>query len=350
MNEDKYERTIDELETHACKWWPKEVREEAQKISILQALLDSQDKFIAILKLANKAVPSSLFNLIDAAGFSYNLFLKHLVVLVDFGSEPLQRVNKDFRELFPDGKFVFDIGNGPCEYTFSALPVSGVLTNKRMKIDTLENLASTRANVNLCKDLIMLLTFGGAAVEASNRAIFFKCTPYEYLGDDTEVETFVRQNYIRVSRIISGKTASDLGNVAQQYVVEYLTTTLGENYCVKSNGTIPGVTQNDGDTLTNFDVVVDRVDDHGRHKKYVAIEVTFQETTNSTIERKGGQARDRFEKIANSRNYIAYIIDGAGNFARRAAVRVLCENSHCTVAYTPEEFQLLTEFIKERIG
>ena len=56
----------------------------------------------------------------------------------------------------------------------------------------------------------------------------FKCTPYEYLGDDTEVETFVRQNYIRVSRIISGKTASDLGNVAQQYVVEYLTTTLGE--------------------------------------------------------------------------------------------------------------------------
>ena len=54
--------------------------------------------------------------------------------------------------------------------------------------------------------------------------------------------------------------------------------------------------KNDGDTLTNFDVVVDRVDDHGRHKKYVAIEVTFQETTNSTIERKGGQARDRFEK------------------------------------------------------
>ena len=78
MNEDKYERTIDELETHACKWWPKEVREEAQKISILQALLDSQDKFIAILKLANKAVPSSLFNLIDAAGFSYNLLCSTL--------------------------------------------------------------------------------------------------------------------------------------------------------------------------------------------------------------------------------------------------------------------------------
>lgn len=192
--------------------------------------------------------------------------------------------------------------------------------------------------------------YGAAATDASTRAILFKCTPYEYLGDDAKVEDFVRQNYIRVSRIIGGKTASDLGNVAQQYVVEYLSKALGANYNVRSNGTVPGVTQNDGNTLTNFDVVVDRVNDQSRHKKYVAVEVTFQETTNSTIERKGGQARDRFEKITNSRNYIAYVIDGAGNFARRAAVRELCNNSHCTVAYTSEEFELLIEFIKERIG
>ena len=31
MNEDRYERTIDELEPRACKWWPKEVRDEAQE-------------------------------------------------------------------------------------------------------------------------------------------------------------------------------------------------------------------------------------------------------------------------------------------------------------------------------
>lgn len=110
------------------------------------------------------------------------------------------------------------------------------------------------------------------------------------------------------------------------------------------------MTQNDGVTLTSFDVVVDRKNDTSRHKKYVAVEVTFQETTNSTIERKGGQARDRFEKITSTRNFIAYIIDGAGNFSRTSAVRVLCDNSHCTVAYTPEEFNLLLEFIREKIG
>jgi len=350
MNEDRYERTIDELEVRACKWWPREVREEALKISVLQILLDSQEKFISIMKLADKANPSSLFELIDAAQFSYPLFLKHLAVLVDFGGEPLQRINKNFDEMFPEKKLIFDVGSGEIEYSFSKLPVTSVLNNKKMQIDTVENLSADYSDVNLFKDIIILLMYGAAAVNASTRAVLFKCTPYEYIGDDSKVEEFVRQNYIKVSRIIGGKTASDLGNVAQQYVVKYLTEALGDNYCVRSNGTIPGVTQNDGGTLTNFDVVVDKIDDTRRHKTYVAVEVTFQETSNSTIERKGGQARDRFEKITSNRNYIAYIIDGTGNFSRRSAISVICENSHCNVAYTPDEFDVLISFIREKLG
>jgi hypothetical protein len=350
MNEDKYERTIDELEIRACKWWPREVREEALKISVLQALLDSQEKFISIMKLADKANPSSLFDLLDASRFSYSMFLKHLVVLVDFGGEPLQRINKNFDEVFPDRTLIFNVGSDEIEYTFTNLPVLGVLNNKKMRIDTVENLTAMHHDAGLFKDIIMLLMYGAAATNASTRAVLYKCTPYDYIGDDSKVEEFVRQNYVKVSRIIGGKTASDLGNVAQQYVVKHLTEALGENYCVRSNGTIPGVTQNDGGTLTSFDIVVDRSDDARRHKRYVAVEVTFQETSNSTIERKGGQARDRFEKITSSRNYIAYIIDGAGNFSRRSAISVICENSHCNVAYTPEEFNVLISFIREKLG
>jgi len=350
MNEDRYERTIDELEVRACKWWPKEVREEALKISVLQILLDSQEKFISIMKLADKTNPSSLFDLLDASRFSYSMFLKHLVVLVDFGGEPLQRINKNFDEIFPDRTLIFNVGSDEIEYSFTNLPVLGVLNNKKMRIDTVENLTAAHTDISLFKDIIMLLMYGAAATDASTRAVLYKCTPYEYIGDDSKVEEFVRQNYIKVSRIIGGKTASDLGNVAQQYVVEHLAETLGDNYCVRSNGTIPGVTQNDGGTLTSFDIVVDRLDDARRHKRYVAVEVTFQETSNSTIERKGGQARDRFEKITSSRNYIAYIIDGAGNFSRRSAISVVCENSHCNVAYTPEEFEVLISFIKEKLG
>lgn len=350
MNDDRFERTIDELEPHACKWWPKELREAEQQLSILPTLLDTQDKFISLLKLANKNNAEKLFELIDASEFPYTLFLKHLIVLTDFGSEPLQRINKNFNEIFTDGKFIYDTGKNIKEYSFMALPVSGTLNNKKMHTDTKENLLSSKANVNMCKDLIMLLLYGAGSTSPRVRSVFFKCVPYTFIGDNAAIEDYVKKNYIRVSKIMSGSTATTLGNVAQQYVVDYLANALGDNYNIKSNGTVPGVTQNDGVTLTTFDVVVDQKDDKSRHKKYVAIEVTFQETTNSTIERKGGQARSRFESITNSRNYIAYIIDGAGNFARRSAISVICDNSHCTVAYTNEEFNLLVEFIKEKLG
>ena len=95
MNDDRFERSIDELETHACKWWPDEVREEVKKVSVLYPLLDSQEKFISLLKLADKNNPMRLFNLISSAEFPWNLFLKHLIVLVDFASEPLQRINNE---------------------------------------------------------------------------------------------------------------------------------------------------------------------------------------------------------------------------------------------------------------
>ena len=36
MDNDKYIRTIQELEKVGSKWWPKEVKEEAEKMSVLQ--------------------------------------------------------------------------------------------------------------------------------------------------------------------------------------------------------------------------------------------------------------------------------------------------------------------------
>ena len=57
MNDDRYIRSVKELEKVGCKWWPKDVRDEAMKVSILQYLLDSQEKFISLLTLADKNKP-----------------------------------------------------------------------------------------------------------------------------------------------------------------------------------------------------------------------------------------------------------------------------------------------------
>ena len=45
-----------------------------------------------------------------------------------------------------------------------------------------------------------------------------------------------------------------------------------------------------------------------------------------------------------------YIIDGAGNFQRESALTTICQYSHCTIAYTDKEFDVLIEFIREKIG
>lgn len=89
-----------------------------------------------------------------------------------------------------------------------------------------------------------------------------------------------------------------------------------------------------------FDVVV------SKDKKHVGIEISFQVTTNSTIERKSGQAANRQKLMHNSGNYIAYILDGAGNFQRESALSTICDYSDCTIAYSEEEFDVLIEWIK----
>lgn len=351
MVNEKFDRTLEELQKHACNWWPREVRDEANKMSVMGLLLDTQDKFVSILNLVNPSEPDSLMKLIEASSFGFNVFLKHLIVLTDFGAEQLQRVNKNFSTIFENGILEYQLPNGePTKYKFKRLPCKGVLNNKKMKTDTKENLLSGKEDRALCEDVIMLLMFGAACTTSSTAAILFKCTPYTYLGNKSKIEKFVKSNYIRVSKIIAGKTANDMGNGAQLYALNFLKSKLGKEYNIRFNGTIPEVTENDGVTLATFDIVVDRKSDQSHHKPYVGIEVSFQETTNSVIERKATLARNRFEKVCSHRSYMAYILDGVGNFTRTSAANLICENSHCTVAFTQEEFEVLIRFIKERLG
>ena len=350
MSDDKYLRSIEELEELACNWWPAEVREEAQKMSILQYLLDTQEKFISILKLADKGKPEKLLALLEASSMEYHVFLKHLVLLTDLGAEQLQRINKDFADLFPENKLVYRLANKEFTYSFAKLPTRGKLDNKKMKIDTLEHLQGTVCDKVLCTDVIMLLIYGASSTRARTRAILYKCNSSDYLGNDAKIEDYVRKNYIRVSKIIAGKVSNDLGNIAQVYALKYLSKCLGSNYRLQSNGKLPDVSENDGKTWATFDILVDRIDDNSRYKPYVGVEVSFQETSNSVVERKSTIAHNRFVQVVSKRCYVAYIIDGIGNFSRASAVKTLCDNSHCTVAYTPEEFGVLADFIREKLG
>lgn len=340
MPQEKYRRTVSELRKLASMFWPSELSEEVAKLSVIPVLLKTQDDFIVILSVP---VPdlSNLFQVINASSFSGNLFLKHLVILADFGGEQLQRVNSNFEMLFPSGKMEYLWNGEPHTYTFQELPVSN-LTNSKLSI-TSKKLLKERKFDKLLQDVAAILIFGSACTNEVTADVLNKCEIGNYLGQSEELERFIKQRYIWVSRITMGSRANSLGQLAQQFVLEYLEKKLGDKDIeFQSNGNIPGVTHTDEQTNrpTTFDVVV------SKGNKHIAIEVSFQVTTNSTIERKAGQAQARYNQIDKAGYKIAYVVDGAGNFQRETALHTICRHSHCTVAFSRPELNVLCEFIR----
>lgn len=340
MPKRNYRRTVSELRKLASMFWPSELSEEAAKLSVIPILLETQDEFIAILSVPVPDLPN-LFQVVTASSFSGNLFLKHLVILADFGGEQLQRVNSNFEMLFPSRKMEY-LRNGESRtYSFQELPVSN-LTNSRLSISS-KRLLRERDLDKLLQDVAAILIFGSACTDEVTAEVLSKCEIGDYLGQPEKLERFIKQRYIWVSRITMGSRSNNLGQLAQQFVLQYLQKNLGlESAQFQSNGNIPGITHTDEETNrpTSFDIVV------SKNGSYVAIEVSFQVTTNSVIERKAGQSQARYNQIEKAGHKIAYVLDGAGNFQRETALSTICSYSHCTVAFTRSELDVLCEFVR----
>jgi len=338
----KYNRNITELKTKAALWWPEELKTKNALANVLPLLLKTQDDFLHLIVLS-KNDPFQLFDLIKVAKYPSNLFLKHLAVLSDYGGEPIQRLGRSFKDIFPkskgaNGKYYFDFiwKEKTFRYEFKALPVNG-LSNKKLFIDG-EGLIKEKELNDLTCDMIALLLFASTS-EYAEHAGLIACEIGTMLGNEDDLIKFVKQRYITVSRITGGATANSLGQLAQTEIVNFLTKELGDKYKIIRNGyiTIDGYNKKGG---MPFDLVVEK------GKKKVGIEVSFQVTTNSTIERKAGQEADRQALVHKSGYQIAYVLDGAGNFQRSSAISTICNHSDCTVAYTLAEFKVLSNWIK----
>ena len=119
-------------------------------------MLKTQDDFLNLLSLSKKH-PFQIFELIDAAKFPGNLFLKHLVVLSDYGGEPIQRLGRSFTNIFPIDKkgnhyFEFIWQSKKHKYTFEKLPIKG-LNNQKLGIDG-ESLTTERQLDGMTRDMI----------------------------------------------------------------------------------------------------------------------------------------------------------------------------------------------------
>lgn len=341
----RYQRTVEELEHVASKFWPAELAALEANLSVIPLLLKTQDQFLNIIGIETPSL-ENFFVILESSSLSANLFLKHLVILADFGGEMLQRVGREFSFLFPHGELRYIWRGELRTYSFKALP-KAKLGNKSLRIDGPHLLIPTPLT-DLQKDAIAILLFGSSIsgdVQEIASALA-KCEIGEYLGRPDELTTYVKQRYIWVSRITAGAKTNNLGQIAQKFVAEYLKDNLEDvGIDIRTSGRLPSVTHTDASTgrLTAFDLVATN------GSKYIAIEVSFQVTTNSVIERKAGQARARYEQVVHAGHKIAYVLDGSGNFQRDAALRVICSHSHCTVAFSRSELDVLCQFLTEEL-
>lgn len=330
-------RDIQELENKALKFWPQEISDKEKNSSIIPKLIETQDKFISLLNISDANPFKWKDTLLSTKTLSGNLFLKHLIVLSDIGGEKLMRFKKELPEVFKkEMKFIWD--GQTFTYKFQTLTDKSNWNNKNLSADGEGLIKSVDLNP-IMEDVCMLLLFGGSAINDNIPTdITEKCIIGTMLGKTNELEVFVKQRYIWVSRITGGAEANTLGQLTQNYVKEYLEAKLPDWRINKDQ--LPKVSQNERTSLS-VDIVA-----KSPTGKFCAVEVSFQVTTNSTIERKAGQAQARQELLHAKGHKIAYVIDGAGNFARQSALKTICQYSDCTVSFHDSELDALVKFLK----
>lgn len=340
----KYARTLTELKAQAVLFWPRELIERESSASVLPLLLKTQEKFISVLNLSDSA-PDSWKKLIDVSEeLTGNLFLKHLMVLTDLGGEALNKL-PPLSKYFPGGKMSYVWREQTYEYKFRVIHNKVRLANSALRVDG-NGLTKGYSLDPKMQDVIMLLLHAATCIgDSLPEDIKSKCMIGGLIGDPDELERFVKQSYIRISRQIGGATANALGQIAQDFVMDMLRGMLPKWMFVR-NGNLPNVSHTGGKTETTFDIA-------GKSPtgKHFGIEVSFQVTTNSTIERKAGQAEARAKMVHDAGHWICYVIDGAGNInIRENAVRTICNYSDCTVALSMDEIRVLADFMRQKAG
>ena len=334
-------KTIEELESTACKYWPPELAQKVRRASPINLLIDTQDKFLSILKCADTS-PEAWIDVLSRSKLGANQFVKHLTVLTDIGGERLQRFGRDLRQLFPSDGFTYSWNGKSYRYVFKSVGTGW--TNPNLLIDK-DNLFEERPMQEAMIDVCMLLMWGADITDSSAlpQEIIDKCIVGRMIGNPKELEAFVRQRYIYVSRITGGSTANDGGHFCEASCCERLRRLLPKKFEIEGHN-IKGISQNKRNLVT-FDMVVTNVDTN----KSCAIEISFQVTTNSVIERKASAARERQKLLHKHGHKMTYIIDGAGNFQRKNAVRTIMDFSDCTVNFSDDGINTLAAFIRESL-
>ncbi len=92
------------------------------------------------------------------------------------------------------------------------------------------------------KDLIAIILIGASSLNEKSAEVLAKCEIGNYLGQPDKLNKFIKQRYIWVSRINYGSQSNTLGQIAQNFVKEYLQDNLGViDIAIRPKGHLPAL-------------------------------------------------------------------------------------------------------------
>ena len=294
----------------------------------LNQLIGTQDRFRALLFESGNPDEIVERMLMDAK-LPRHLAVKHAMLLTDTSAELLDRV-KDYLRQHSLQSLNISTFQGTWVYQISAV----VAQRGR-----LNNTAIRNGSQSLHRDLLFIILFGAFAEELGFPT-FARCRLGGLAGQEGALEEYFRRAYLVSSRQLRGGESVASGSRLQQGVISRLEQLLlGRVEFDRSPGNRLPVAVGQGQ---QHDAVY-RIGPPGHPRCYVAVEVAFQETTNSVIERKARQAQNVRPTMQSQHYKMCFVVGGAGWFARPTALKRLIENSDMCVS--PKELDRLADYV-----
>ncbi|WP_223553890.1 hypothetical protein [Lysinibacillus sphaericus] len=261
-----------------------------------------------------------------------SLILKSLMILLDVSAEILDRVGL---YCYHNGISELNTSNG----TFN-LKKFGPDFNKGLSNENIYKLANT--DEDFFEDVLTFMLYAYNSQEFSKYITFANFKLATLVGNPTALTNFYLNRTIENSSQIKQLRAVVFGNSLQTNVKNQILDALNI-YGVQE---APANRYVDG---KQFDLVLCKPEENlpPEQWKWVIMEVAFQETTNSVIERKASQAQLIYRTLEETNHKLVYLIDGAGFVKRHKVTSTIYENTHFTTTANPAYFNGLIDFLIE---
>ena len=330
--------TVAELSDRALLWWPVDVRAKAVAASFKDAMLATFSIFKKTLRDAKDldSLIEKVTELNKNGELPANIFLRHCMLFTNLGWEAIMKWFGDtYDVMFPGQKFeAGDVQFGMPKVTKAGVRISSAHIQQsytyELPTDKLEQILAC----------IKLLFMGSHSswiqLERCYLSIYFDDEDGGLFLDDAATK------YIEVSKQTSGAESAGSGSILETMVAiepikEYLKSHFPELVFVTKRRD-PKI----ADGMVSDQWFINEENNHA-----VAVEVSFQETTNSTFSRKTKDAENR-KNLFTSNLKSAFVIDGVGSLEhRKQECGSIISHADIVVSAREDEIERLADYIGE---